>query len=360
MAWWREARFGMFIHYGLYSQLGRNEWVQLHENIPRDEYARLADTFRPREGICREWASQAKAAGMKYMVLTTRHHEGFSLWNSKVNQYNSFNACGRDIVAEFVDACREFGLGIGFYSSLMDWHHEDGYKCAYDTAARRRFPAAAGRLHRVYNGLELERFPFRPRADHGGPLRVAAVGRLVEKKGFADLVEAVRRLVELGLPVEVRLAGGGELHDELAERIRSAGLGDRFALLGPRTQAEVRELLDWCDVFAAPSVVGADGNADGLPTVLLEAMASGAPCVATDVTGIPEVVIDGVTGRLLPPADAGALADALAAIAHEPAAALAMTRTARALVEREFDGARQAAALADLAARPLEHQRAVA
>ena len=139
MAWWREARFGMFIHYGLYSQLGRNEWVQLHENIPRDEYARLADTFRPREGICREWASQAKAAGMKYMVLTTRHHEGFSLWNSKVNPYNSFNACGRDIVAEFVDACREFGLGIGFYSSLMDWHHEDGYKCAYDTAARRRF-----------------------------------------------------------------------------------------------------------------------------------------------------------------------------------------------------------------------------
>ena len=60
MAWWREARFGMFIHYGLYSQLGRNEWVQLHENIPRDEYARLADTVRPREGICREWAKLAR------------------------------------------------------------------------------------------------------------------------------------------------------------------------------------------------------------------------------------------------------------------------------------------------------------
>lgn len=139
MAWWREARFGMFIHYGLYSILGRNEWAQAEENIPKEEYAKLAEKFAPREGICREWAKQAKAAGMKYMVLTTRHHEGFSLWNSKVNPFNSYNACGRDIVAEFVEACREYGLGIGFYSSLMDWHHEDGYRCAYDSAARRRF-----------------------------------------------------------------------------------------------------------------------------------------------------------------------------------------------------------------------------
>ena len=139
MAWFREARFGMFIHYGLYSQLGRNEWVQTLENIPRDEYAELAKSFAPKPGCCREWAAQAKSAGMKYMVLTTRHHEGFSLWNSKVNPFNSYNACGRDIVAEFVDACREFGLKIGFYSSLMDWHHEDGWRCAFDTEARRRF-----------------------------------------------------------------------------------------------------------------------------------------------------------------------------------------------------------------------------
>jgi alpha-L-fucosidase len=77
---------------------------------------------------------------MKYMVLTTRHHEGFSLWDSKVNPYNSVNyGPKRDIVKEFVDACREFDLKIGFYSSLMDWHHEDGWKCAFDTEARRRF-----------------------------------------------------------------------------------------------------------------------------------------------------------------------------------------------------------------------------
>lgn len=139
MAWFREARFGMFVHYGLYSVLGRHEWARAFECIPKDEYEQLADKFNPREGICREWAAQAKAAGMRYMVLTTRHHEGFSLWNSKTNPFNSYNACGRDLVREFVDACREFGLKIGFYSSLMDWHHPDGASCAYDEAARRRF-----------------------------------------------------------------------------------------------------------------------------------------------------------------------------------------------------------------------------
>lgn len=139
MAWYRDARFGMFIHYGLFSMIGRHEWAQVIECIPKEEYQELAKQWNPREGICREWAMQAKAAGMKYMVLTTRHHEGFSLWNSKVNPFNSYNYCGRDIVKEFVEACREFGLKIGFYSSLMDWHHPDGYKCAYDNAARRRF-----------------------------------------------------------------------------------------------------------------------------------------------------------------------------------------------------------------------------
>ncbi len=140
MAWWRDARFGMFIHFGLYSTLGRNEWVQVCENIPPEEYALLADNFCPKPGAPREWAALAKKAGMKYMVMTTRHHEGFSLWDSKVNPYNSVNlGPHRDIVREFVDACREFGLKIGFYSSLMDWHHPDAGKAAYDSEARARF-----------------------------------------------------------------------------------------------------------------------------------------------------------------------------------------------------------------------------
>ena len=139
MSWFREARFGIFIHYGLYSELGTGEWSQANENYTVAEYEKLAGKFAPKEGCAREWCELAKKAGAKYAVLTTRHHEGFSLWDSKVNPYNSMNACGRDLVREFCDACREFGLKIGFYTSLMDWHREDGWRCAYDRASRESF-----------------------------------------------------------------------------------------------------------------------------------------------------------------------------------------------------------------------------
>jgi alpha-L-fucosidase len=140
MAWWREARFGMFIHYGLYSVLGRHEWAMAIENWPIKKYEKLADQFLPQPGAPKEWAKLARAAGMKYMVLTTRHHEGFSLWDSAANSYNSVNyGPKRDIVKEFVEAAREENLRVGFYSSLMDWHHPDGGAAAYDSAARKRF-----------------------------------------------------------------------------------------------------------------------------------------------------------------------------------------------------------------------------
>ena len=140
MAWWREARFGMFVHYGLYSVLGRHEWAMASENWPVADYEKLTEGFQPKPGAPKEWASLAKKAGMKYMVLTTRHHEGFSLWDSKANPYNSVNyGPKRDIVKEFVEACKENDLRIGFYSSLMDWRHSDGGAAAYDSAARRRF-----------------------------------------------------------------------------------------------------------------------------------------------------------------------------------------------------------------------------
>lgn len=140
MQWWNEARYGMFVHWGLYSLLGRHEWVQAIECIPKSEYEKLADQFQPKPGAAREWARLAKDAGMKYMVMTTKHHEGFCLWDSKQTTYNAArSACGRDLVAEYVDACREFDLKVGFYYSLMDWHHPDGARCAYDPAASRRF-----------------------------------------------------------------------------------------------------------------------------------------------------------------------------------------------------------------------------
>jgi alpha-L-fucosidase len=104
------------------------------------EYEKLADTWKPGEQPAREWAELAKQTGMKYMVMTTKHHEGFCLWDTKMTGYNAANnGPGRDLVAEFIEACREFDLRVGLYYSLMDWRHTDGAACARDMTARRRF-----------------------------------------------------------------------------------------------------------------------------------------------------------------------------------------------------------------------------
>jgi alpha-L-fucosidase len=140
MQWWHEARFGMFIHWGLYSQLGRHEWVMNRERIPLAEYEVLADTWKVKPRPAREWARLASKAGMKYLVMTTKHHEGFCLWDTQMTDYNAARrGPRRDLVREHVEACREFGLKVGFYYSLMDWHHRDGARCAKNEAARRRF-----------------------------------------------------------------------------------------------------------------------------------------------------------------------------------------------------------------------------
>jgi alpha-L-fucosidase len=140
MAWWEQARFGMFIHYGLYSVIGQQEWVMESEGIPIPQYQMLAEHLKPKPGFAREWARLAKRAGQKYMVLTTKHHEGFCLWDTKLTNYNAMQqGPKRDLVREFVEAARAEGLRVGFYYSLMDWHHPDGARCKTDEAARRRF-----------------------------------------------------------------------------------------------------------------------------------------------------------------------------------------------------------------------------
>jgi alpha-L-fucosidase len=140
MKWWHEARFGMFIHWGVYSVIGRHEWVMEQEGIPVAEYQEYAKQFHPKPNAARDWAKLAKAAGQKYMVMTTKHHEGFCNFSTKLTDYNAVKqGPGRDLVAEYVEAARAEGLRVGFYYSLMDWHHPDGARCATDEAARRRF-----------------------------------------------------------------------------------------------------------------------------------------------------------------------------------------------------------------------------
>src|SRR5579859_5656613 len=140
MQWWHEARFGMFIHFGLYSVLGRHEWVMENEGIPVAEYEQLAKRFQPQPNSARAFAKLAKAAGQKYMVMTSKHHEGFCNFDTKLTNYCApKQGPGRDLLREYVEAARAEGLRFGFYYSLMDWHHPDGARCAKDEAARKRF-----------------------------------------------------------------------------------------------------------------------------------------------------------------------------------------------------------------------------
>ncbi|HXR38418.1 MAG TPA: alpha-L-fucosidase [Terracidiphilus sp.] len=140
MAWWHQAKFGMFIHWGLYSVIGQHEWAKQVEGIPIPQYELLAKHFHPKPNAARDWARLAKAAGQKYMVMTTKHHEGFCHWDTQLTDYCSpKQGPGRDLVREFVDAARAEGLRVGFYYSLMDWHHPDGATCKTDLVARRRF-----------------------------------------------------------------------------------------------------------------------------------------------------------------------------------------------------------------------------
>jgi len=124
LQWWTDARFGMFIHWGLYALPARHEWVKKNERIPDAEYQKYFEQFNPDQYDPRDWARRAKQAGMKYAVITAKHHEGFSLFDSKVTDYKATNTpARRDLIKAWVDAYRAEGLKVGFYYSLLDWHH---------------------------------------------------------------------------------------------------------------------------------------------------------------------------------------------------------------------------------------------
>jgi alpha-L-fucosidase len=135
--WWREARFGMFIHWGLYAIPagvwdgepvgGIGEWIMNSARIPVDAYEPISAAFNPVHFDADAWASLAAEAGMRYMVITSKHHDGFCLFDSEHTDYDVMDASpfGRDVMAELSEACREHGLEMCWYHSIMDWHHPD-------------------------------------------------------------------------------------------------------------------------------------------------------------------------------------------------------------------------------------------
>lgn len=211
---------------------------------------------------------------------------------------------------------------------------------------RATFGPSAANAFRVYNGLHLAAFPFAAPAER--PRRIVGVGRLVEKKGFPDLIDACAVLASRRQSFDCQIIGDGELRNELQARVAHHGLDGRVELLGARPQSEVTRAVQQAAALAAPCVVGGDGNRDGLPTVLLEAMALGTPCVATPVTGIPEIIRDGDTGLIVPERDPEALADALQRLLDGPALRVRLAMAARRLIESQFDIDRNAARVREL------------
>ena len=196
--------------------------------------------------------------------------------------------------------------------------------------------ANAERIVVIRNGVDVRRIRFR----EGAPLRlevVLAVGRLVPKKGFDVLVEAIGLLDHRSHPIEAWIVGEGPEEENLRQMIAARGLETKVKLMGPRSHDDVLAIMGIAGLLAVPSVIAPDGDRDGLPTVIPEAMASGLPVVASRTVGIPEIVIDGKTGLLAETGDAADLARAIAQMQANPKEAAAMAHAARAKVEKEYD-----------------------
>ena len=220
---------------------------------------------------------------------------------------------------------------------------------------RENYGPAAERMRRVYNGLDLQRFTYKAPL-HRLP-KIVAVGRLVEKKGFADLIGACATLAASGRRFTCEIVGSGELEADLRGRIEQSGAGGIVRLIGPRPQAEVVRLVQEAAAFVAPCVLEEDGNRDGLPTALLEAMALGTPVVSTDVTGIPEVLRDGETGLLVPQRNPAALAGAISRLTGDSTLRIRLADRARRLIETDFNVHANAAHLREIFAQSARSSR---
>ncbi|MCL2128608.1 MAG: alpha-L-fucosidase, partial [Treponema sp.] len=229
--WFTEARFGMFIHWGLYSVPARGEWVRSQERMTEAEYRRYFDEFGAEEYRPREWAALAKKAGMKYAVLTAKHHDGFCLWDTKLTGFSSVNTpAKRDLVKEYLEAFREAGIRVGLYFSLIDWQHPDFPHYGDENHPQRDDPAQ-GNENRDFNRyLEFMHGQIRELLTCYGKLDIMwfdfSYGEMRGEKWKAGEIMRMVRSLQPHLIIDNRLEGSGESPGTILTANPSAFAGD--------------------------------------------------------------------------------------------------------------------------------------
>jgi glycosyltransferase involved in cell wall biosynthesis len=251
----------------------------------------------------------------------------------------SVTAHGQDFMKDLGndDLLREICAAAEFVAAETDYSRD---------LLRQRCPESAAKIYRVYNGMDLTRFPYDETARPAGPSRtgiapyqaprIISIGRLVAFKGFECLIDACADLARRGLEFTCEIVGDGPLRDDLEARIGNLKLADRVHLLGSLSQEAVLEKLRAADIFALASVTDTQGASDVFPTVIIEAMAAARPVVSTHLAGIPESVVHGETGLLVPPEDTKALAEALGRLIQDAKLRLHYGRAGRARIEQHF------------------------
>jgi glycosyltransferase involved in cell wall biosynthesis len=298
--------------------------------------------------IAVSWAEQMRALGVRHVHAHFGSYPAFAaLVAAELQGIGfSFTVHAHDLFADNVMLaekvrCANFVVTISEFNSNL--------------LRRLVGPEDARRVHVIHCGVDGRTFHFRPRRWWRGEHQLLCVAALREYKGLKHLIEACWLLRE-STPDEqfiCRIVGEGPQRAALEEQIHSRGLERSVQLLGARDQRAIRELLEQSDVFVLPSVVAYTGYMDGIPVALMEAMASGVPVVASQLSGIPELVRGGETGLLIPPGRADAIRDAILQCWREPTRTAERAARARLLVEREFDLRENTRKLAELFAQHL-------
>jgi glycosyltransferase involved in cell wall biosynthesis len=337
-----------------------------HEHIAR---LRAPVHYSPPQKILRIWEENAKTTGKWPAELVNRHEQKYGrqikaeqrarnalyfaelFTRSDVEHFHvhfanraahtalflkaisgipfSVTAHGQDFMKDLGndDLLREICAAAEFVAAETDYSRD---------LLRQRCPDSASKIHRVYNGIDLEHFPIPllPTA-HSQP-RIVSVGRLVTFKGFEQLIDVCAELGRRGLDFTCEIIGDGPLRENLQEKIDKLSLSSRVTLLGSLSQGGVFEKLQAGDIFVLPSITDRQGASDVFPTVIMEAMSAARPVVSTRLAGIPELVVHEETGFLVRPGDTMALVETLEQLIRNPELRLRYGRAGRIRIEQHF------------------------